>query len=75
MDVSKMDSKKKRFFSLKFKLLLIFSVVMTTAIMSFGFSVSYTTRQTVKEKIETHIKDKANDASSIINDCTHAFFA
>ncbi len=68
MDVSKMDSKKKRFFSLKFKLLLIFSVVMTTAIMSFGFSVSYTTRQTVKEKIETHIKDKANDASSIINE-------
>ena len=68
MTISGISTKKKRGFSLKLKLLIIFSIVMTVAIMSFGFSISYTTRQTVKEKIETHIQDKANDVAEIINE-------
>ena len=68
MIISGTNIKKKCFFSLKFKLLIIFGSVMAVGIFSFGYSVSYATRQTVKEKIEAHIQDKASDVAEIVNE-------
>ena len=68
MIISGANIKKKRFFPLKFKLLIIFGSVMAVGILSFGYSASYATRQTVKEKIEAHIQDKASDVAEIVNE-------
>ena len=64
--IHKTNKGKKRF-NLRFKLMLTFGILISIAIMSVGISSSYFSRKAIKERIEAHLKDKANNVAEIIN--------
>ncbi|MGP1444262.1 methyl-accepting chemotaxis protein [Treponema sp.] len=64
---------KKRF-SLRFKLILIFGLLIAIASLVEGLLAVRTARKAVTEKIETHLMDKAGDVAEIIEGRVTAFF-
>lgn len=64
---------KKRF-SLRFKLILIFGLLIALASTIEGLLAIRTARKAVTEKIETHLIDKANDVAEIIEGRVNTLF-
>ena len=64
---------KKRF-SLRFKLILIFGLLIALASTIEGLLAVRTARKAVTEKVETHLIDKATDTANIIDGRISAFF-
>ena len=64
---------KKRF-SLRYKLILIFGLLIALASSIEGFLAVRTARKAVTEKIETHLIDKATDTAEIIDGRITAFW-
>ena len=63
---------KKRF-SLRYKLIIIFGLLIALAAVIEGFLAVQIARRAVLEKIETHLIDKASDTAEIINGRAAAF--
>ena len=59
--------KAKKRFSLRFKLILIFGLLIALASTIEGLLAVRTARKAVTEKIETHLIDKANDIAEIVD--------
>ncbi|UTY32201.1 methyl-accepting chemotaxis protein [Treponema putidum] len=57
---------KKRF-SIRYKLIIIFGLLIAIASSTEGFLASRTARKAVTEKVETHLIDKATDVAEIID--------
>ena len=68
------SGKAKKRFSLRFKLILIFGLLIALASTIEGFLAIRTARKAVTEKIETHLIDKATDTAEIIDGRIAAFF-
>ena len=66
--------KKKRYFSIKNKLLIVFGVLIFAVGFTLAFLGARTARLEVMKKIETHLKDKAADTAEIIDGRITAFF-
>ena len=64
---------KKRF-SLRYKLIIIFSLLIFVAGFIEGFLAIRTARKAVTEKIETHLADKAIDTAEVIDGRITAMF-
>ena len=64
---------KKRF-SLRYKLILIFGLLITMAALVEGLLAIRTARKAVTEKVETHLVDKANDVAEVIDGRITAFW-
>ena len=64
---------KKRF-SLRYKLILIFGLLIALASTIEGLLAVGTARKAVTEKVETHLIDKANDTAEIIQGRVTALF-
>ena len=64
---------KKRF-SLRYKLILIFGLLIALASSIEGFLAVRTARKAVTEKVETHLIDKATDTAEIIDGRITAFW-
>ena len=66
--------KAKKRFSIRYKLILIFSTLTAAAALVQGISAVRTTRLAVTEKVKTHLTDKANDVAEIIDGRISGFF-
>ncbi|MGP1440184.1 MAG: methyl-accepting chemotaxis protein, partial [Treponema sp.] len=64
---------KKRF-SIRLKLLIIFASLVTVAVFLLGFLALNMARRAVTEKVEIHLKDKAQDTAEIIDGRIKAFW-
>ena len=64
---------KKRF-SLRYKLILIFGLLIALASLVEGILAIRTARKAVTEKVEAHLIDKASDIAEIIDGNVHSFF-
>ena len=64
---------KKRF-SLRYKLILIFGLLIALASLVEGILAIRTARKAVTEKVESHLIDKASDIAEIIDGNVHSFF-
>lgn len=64
---------KKRF-SLRYKLILIFGLLVAMASLVEGILAVQTARKAVTEKVETHLIDKAKDIAEVINGRLESFF-
>jgi len=64
---------KKRF-SLRYKLILIFGLLILAAGLIEGLLAVQTARKAVTEKVEAHLTDKATDVAAIIDGRIAAFF-
>ena len=64
----------KQRFSIRYKLILIFGLLIALATTIEGLLAVYTARKAVTEKVETHLIDKANDIAEIIDGRITAFF-
>ena len=64
---------KKRF-SLRYKLILIFGLLIALASLVEGILAIRTARKAVTEKVEAHLIDKASDIAEIIDGNIHSFF-
>ena len=64
---------KKRF-SLRYKLIIIFGLLILIAGLIEGFLAVYTARKAVTEKVETHLIDKAIDTAEVIDGRITAMF-
>ena len=68
------SGKAKKRFSLRFKLILIFGLLIALASTIEGLLAVRTARKAVTEKVETHLIDKATDTANIIDGRISAFF-
>ena len=64
---------KKRF-SIRYKLIIIFGILIALASSIEGLLAIFVARQGVTEKVETHLVDKANDVAEIIDGRITAFW-
>ena len=64
---------KKRF-SLRYKLILIFGLLVAIASLVEGVLAIRTARKAVTEKIETHLIDKATDTAEVLDGRVTALF-
>ena len=64
---------RKRF-SIRFKLILIFGLLIALASTIEGLLAVRTARKAVTEKVETHLIDKATDTAEILDGRVNAFF-
>ena len=64
---------KKRF-SIRYKLIIIFGILIALASTVEGLLAVFVARQGVTEKVETHLVDKANDVAEIIDGRITAFW-
>ena len=64
---------KKRF-SIRYKLILIFGLLIALASTIEGLLAVRTARKAVTEKVETHLIDKATDTAEVIDGRVKAFF-
>ena len=64
---------RKRF-SIRFKLILIFGLLIAIASLVEGLLAIHTARKAVTEKVETHLIDKAADTAEIIQGRVTALF-
>ena len=72
-EIPRMNSGKKRF-SLRYKLIIIFGVLIASASFIEGVLAVRAATKAVTEKVETHLIDKASDISEIIEGRVLAFF-
>ena len=68
------SGKAKKRFSLRFKLILIFGLLIALASIIEGLLAIRTARKAVTEKVETHLIDKATDVAEIIDGRITSFF-
>ncbi len=68
------SGKAKKRFSLRYKLILIFGLLIALASSIEGFLAIRTARKAVTEKVEAHLIDKATDTAEIIDGRINAFF-
>ncbi len=61
-------------FSLRYKLILIFGLLIAAASLIEGLLAVQTARKAVTEKVETHLTDKANDVAEIVDGRINSFF-
>ena len=61
------SGKAKRRFSLRYKLILIFGLLIALATTIEGLLAVRTARKAVTEKVEAHLTDKANDVAEIVD--------
>ena len=64
----------KRRFSIRYKLILIFGLLIALASIIEGLLAVRTARKAVIEKVEAHLIDKANDIAEVIDGRITAFF-
>ena len=64
---------KKRF-SIRYKLIIVFGLLILTAGIIEGIMAVRTAKKAVTEKVETHLIDKASDTANIIDGRITAFF-
>ena len=64
---------KKRF-SIRYKLILIFGLLIALASTIEGLLAVRIARKAVTEKVETHLIDKANDVAEVIDGRINALF-
>ena len=64
---------KKRF-SLRYKLILIFGLLIASASLIEGLLALRTARKAVTEQVETHLIDKANDVAEVLDGRINAMF-
>ena len=65
---------REKYFSIRTKLLLIFGLLITVAVIMLGFlAVTIATKATT-EKVTTHLVDKAQDTAEIVDGRILAFF-
>jgi len=57
---------KKRF-SIRYKLIIVFGLLIAASSLMEGFFATRIARKAVTEKVETHLIDKANDATEILD--------
>ena len=57
---------KKRF-SIRYKLIIVFGLLIAIASSMVGFLATRIARKAVTEKVETHLIDKANDVTEILD--------
>ena len=67
-------AKAKKRFSLRFKLILIFGLLIALASSIEGLLAVRTASKAVTEKVETHLVDKASDTANIIDGRVTAFW-
>ena len=65
----------KRRFSIRYKLILIFGLLIALASIIEGLLAVRTARKAVIEKVEAHLIDKANDIAEVIDGRITAFFS
>ena len=63
----------KRIFSLRYKLLLFFGLLILAAGITLGTLVIRTARKAVMEKIEAHLTDKATDIAEVVDGRVSSF--
>ena len=68
------SGKAKKRFSLRFKLILIFGLLIALASTIEGFLAVRTARKAVTEKVEAHLIDKATDVAEVIDGRITAFW-
>ncbi|MGP1520446.1 MAG: hypothetical protein ACTTIZ_02905, partial [Treponema sp.] len=61
-------------FSIRYKLLIVFGILITVAVFMLGFLAMNIAKRAVIEKVETHLKDKAQDTAQIVDGRMKAFF-
>ena len=64
----------KKHFSIKLKLLLVFSTLIVISIFTLGLLSLSMAKRAVTEKVETHLKDKASDTAEVIDGRVQAFW-
>ena len=64
---------KKRF-SIRYKLIIVFGVLIAIASSMEGFLATRTARKALAEKVDTHLLDKAADIAEIIDGRVTALF-
>ena len=64
----------KKHFSIRYKLIIIFGILIALASSIEGLLAIFVARQGVTEKVETHLVDKANDVAEIIDGRITAFW-
>ena len=62
-----MKSNSARRFSIKFKLLIVFTSFIITSLIILGFLALNIARNAVEEQVSIHLKDKVQDTASIID--------
>jgi len=68
------SGKAKKRFSLRYKLILIFGLLIAIASLVEGFLAVRTARKAVTEKVEAHLIDKATDVAEVIDGRITAFW-
>lgn len=68
------DHKNNKRLSIRIKLLSIFGLLIIIAVFMLGFLALTIARKATKEKIETHLIDKARDTAEIIDGRIQSFF-
>ena len=68
------SGKAKKRFSLRFKLILIFGLLIAIASLVEGLLAVRTARKAVTEKVEAHLIDKATDVAEVIDGRITAFW-
>lgn len=64
----------KKWFSIKLKLLIIFGLLVALSIFVLAFLAMQISKTAVKEKIEEHLIDKADDVAEIIDGNVNSFW-
>lgn len=59
--------KKTKRFSIRYKLIIVFGLLIAIASSTEGFLATRTARIAATEKVETHLIDKANDTAEILD--------
>ena len=68
------DKSSKVRFSIRFKLLLIFGLLISVSIITLGLLSVLISKKATMEKIESHLKDKATDTAEIIEGRLQSFW-
>ncbi len=64
----------KNRFSIKLKLLIIFALLVAVSVLVLGIFAMQLSKKAVKERVGTHLTDKANDTAEVINGRLDALF-
>ncbi len=68
------ERENKRLFSIKYKLIIIFSIVSVIAVFIMTFSAIQISRNAVIERVEKHLSSEANNTATIIDGRMAVFF-
>ena len=68
------NPKATKRFSIRLKLLLIFTLLIATSVLTLGLLAFNIAERAVNEKIETHLIDKAGDVAEIMDGRVEALY-